>query len=291
LTKISEITNATSKQIKEWSNEIMKTAKLSSESQFSDISNAIVDFFRKLLPKYKIYANDVYKKNISITVLKEEEKKKEKEVKQEEEPELSGILDSLFGDMPESLTEEEKKIASKLKETFLVIIADLGKLHPINYPDIVKKLGLSELKKPPKSDFANITNWSTKINGYFNIKQKTPILVVIKNIIQFFDMLFPDYEIYYQEFKDKNAFPLMIDRIGDDSLAWATEIMRIRLNIYATHQSILEKLNRKSDYPKDSEFFYDLTLIYEEMGLKDQANKYGDMVCLYLQEILMVFLN
>jgi hypothetical protein len=267
---------ASKKQIKEWSSEIIKTSKLSSESQFSDISNAIVDFFRKIMPKYKIYANDVYRKNVSFTVLKEEDKKKEKEVKQKEKPEVSSIFDSLLGISTEPLTEEEKKIASILKKTFLVILEDLGKLHPINYPEILKKIGLNELKKAPKSNFANITNWSTKIIDYFSIKEKTSISALIKNTMQFFDMIFPNYEVYYQEFKDKNAFPLMIDRIGDDSLAWATEIMYIRLNVYATYQTILEKFNRKNDYPKDSEFYYNLALIFDEMGLKDQSNKYGD---------------
>ena len=273
----NEIINATNIEIKDWSKTIISSNKLTKESEFSDISYAIVDYYRDLLPNYNIFGNDVYRKNVNFSVRKKIDKKKAKEPsKKKEEPDLSSLYDSLFSDMFESLSEDEEKLANKIRETFLTTISFLDKLHPINYPKILKKLGISEIIRTPKSEISNITAWSTKIIEYFKIKQNTPILTLIKNEMQFFDMLFPEYDVYYREYKNKITFPLAIDRRGDDSLAWATEIMRLRLNLFATHQTILEKLNRKNDYPKDSEYFFNLALIYEEMGLKDQANKYGE---------------
>ncbi|NHJ40959.1 MAG: hypothetical protein FK731_13090 [Asgard group archaeon] len=273
MTEINEILNASSKQINDWSNEIVKSNKLSKESQFSDLSNAIVDYFRELLPNYNIYGNDVYGKNVNFSVRKKEDKKKAKvSSKEKDDIDLSGY----FSNFLEPLSEEEEKLAIKIKETFLTVVDILGKLHPINYTKKLKELGLIEYTKIPKSDSMLLAIWSKSIIDYFKLNTNTPILTLIKNVIQFFDMIFPGYDIYYQEYKDKIIFPLRIDKIGDDSLGWATEIMRIRLYLFATHQSILEKLNRKNDFPKDSEYFFNLALIYEEMGLKDQANKYGE---------------
>ncbi len=259
-----EILSASEKQISEWSQEIIKKNNLAKNSYTEDITDSIIAFFKGKLPDYDIEVYEIEEPAITFNVRK---------IIQKEETE-SDKLD-IFGSFFNSSTEEERNMESKLLEAFKLIIKELNILHPINYSEITKKIGLQTYDKPPKYSDENFIQWATKCIDYFKFARDTPTLDLIINSIQFFDILMTTYSVYYTKYKIPDMFPIYVEKIGDDSLFYSSESLIIQKSYFATYIHILEILERKQDYPKDSEFFYNLAHVYEELGMKSRAEYFG----------------
>ena len=260
-----EILSASEKQITEWSQEIIKKNNLEKSSYIEDITDSIIAFFGGKLPDYNINAYETDEPTaITFNVRK---------IKQKEETENDKL--DIFGSFFNSSTEEERNMESKLLETFSLIVKELNILHPINYSELIKELGLQTYDEPPKYSDENFIQWATKCIDYFKFSRDTPTLDLITNSIQFFNMLMTTYSVYYTKYKIPDKFPMYVDKIGDDPLFYASESLAIQKSYFATYTHILDMLERKQDYPKDSEFFYNLAHLYEELGMKSKAEYFG----------------
>ncbi|NHJ05554.1 MAG: hypothetical protein EAX90_12070 [Candidatus Heimdallarchaeota archaeon] len=254
-------------QIMEWSNKIIKENRLTDSSMFNDIIMSITYFFEKIYKDYRVAKITDEKSNVSFYVSKREEK-----ISKED-----SMFDFLLGpDTSKPMNEKEKLVAKSISLTLSEILLKLDIINPDDYPRLLKDLGMNKLAKLPDFREETFDFWADKIINHFKLTSNSDVIFVQKKIILFFDLIFEKYSTHYRKFKDEKIFPVHIDRIDDDSLAWATEIAKIRNMIYSTYYLALSKLNRSTDFPKDPDFWFDLALIYETMGNSGKASEYGE---------------
>ncbi|NHJ49378.1 MAG: hypothetical protein FK733_16430 [Asgard group archaeon] len=259
-----EVLSASNKQVSEWAMEMIKVYKLSKNTNFDDLANFIIKFFKEKLPGYEIYVYETDTPTLSFEVRKIKPKKESK----------SDDLD-ILGGLFAPLSDEERNISSKLLVTFDETSKQLDILHPIHYSDTIKKIGLQTFDNPPKYSDDNFIRWAAKCIEFFRLTKTTPLLDLIKNSIQFFDMLFTTFSVKFTKYKRQEKFPVYVEKLADRPLSWALESDMVRKSYFATYLHILEKLKRKDAYPKDSEYFYSLAYIYEVLGIKPRAKYFG----------------
>ncbi|HUU78061.1 MAG TPA: hypothetical protein VMX55_06910 [candidate division Zixibacteria bacterium] len=268
INKINEVT------VNNWAQEIISINKFNEETFIEDIVQKIADFFEKLYSEMRITISDIYEgeKCLRIGLIEKKETKKQK--KDEEDIDFD-LFASLFD---ESIETEETKILTKhIQNTYRKIFSSLNKINPSEYANILEKINLKPVDKIPAYNEDIFISWSNKIISYFKLNKSTKLNTIIRNTIEFFDMMFPNYNIvYYSRFKDKNRFPVLIDKKYEDSLMWAVEIDEIRTYIFCVYKTILELLKREKEAPEDPSFWFDLTRIYEIMGQREKAHKYGE---------------
>jgi hypothetical protein len=264
---------ASSKQISEWILEIIKNYNLTKETNFKELTESIAKYFMDKVSRYDIYVQAFDDTELFFEI----RKIKPKEAPCEDKEKIDDLDDLLFGEIFTPMTDEEREASAKLRVVFIELTNKLGILHPIHYPEIIKKIGLSVYDEPPKNSDENFQLWATKCIEYFKFTKSTPKLELIKNSAQFFDMIFTTYSIKYGTFKQAEKFPIYIDKLAERPLSWAVEIDIVRKNFYAYYIHILNKLQRTKDYPDDSEFWYSLVYLYDTMGLMVKTNEFGDI--------------
>lgn len=256
------------KQIVERAKKIIKTKQITDQIPIDNIAFSIADVLKSEFPNYQIEVFDASRDVDCFYIQKKSTKKTSTK---------DSLLDNLFRLKPtEPMTKEAQKIAEIGKQTLESILQIIDVVHPGKYPTIIKEMGLTELKHPPALQLQTIDLWAEKIIKYFKITQNMGLLKIAKRINVFFDVIFPEYSISYFVPSDKEKFPVSIRRTSGNDFMWLNEIDKIRNSIYLTYLSILNKLDRKKDYPKDPEFWFILVLAYEEMGLPVKANEMGD---------------
>ena len=256
----------TKEQIIEWSNKIIKENRLNDSTMFNDIITSVTYFFEKIYKEYHI--TQIFDENSSASFYVSE---------REESSAEDSMFDFLLGpDTSEPMTKKGKAIAESITSTLEEILLKLDIINPGEYPRILKELGMNQLVTIPNYKEDTFDFWVDKIISYFKITSKTNIVLVQKKVILFFDLIFEKYSAYYRKYKDERIFPVYIDRIDDDSLAWASEIARMRNMLYLTYYLALDKLKRTAELPKDPDFWFDIALTYETMGKSSKANEFGE---------------
>lgn len=269
INKINEVT------INNWVKEIITINKFNEETSIEDIVQKIANFFENLYSEMKVSISDIYEGEKCLRIGLIEKKGTKKRKKDEEEDAAFNIFTSLFDEPIE--TDETKILTKHIQNTYRKIFSILNKINPSEYANILEKNNLKTNDKVPAYNEDIFISWSNKIISYFKLNKSTKLNTIIRNTIEFFDIIFPNYNIvYYSRFKDKNRFPVLIDRKYEDSLMWAVEIDEIRNYIFGVYKTILELLKREKEAPEDPSFWFDLTRVYEIMGQREKAQKYGE---------------
>ncbi|NHJ84999.1 MAG: tetratricopeptide repeat protein [Asgard group archaeon] len=260
----NEIPEPSDEIITKWSNEIVSRNNLSDEFSYQKITDFIAKYVEEKFTQYYVTA--------SFTELGEEGFK----IREKGTP-MDDPLDWFKIAGEKELTEEEARVKEYTKLIYLKILSKLDMPNPAKYKEYLKELNLQSFIVPPDYRVSAFTVWADKIINYYKLTNTSSLETIIKKTIYFFDILFPDYSIYYTRYKDEVKYPVFIDKIDDDYLFWISVIDKIRKLIYCTHYQILKKFNRIRDYPKDPDFWFELVLVYEELGLKTEANGFGEM--------------
>ena len=180
-----------------------------------------------------------------------------------------------LGEDEEEQTQETKMLGKYALVTYEKLLEILDIANPKSYKEHLKKLKMRTFDSPPDYKKSVIDFWAKKIIDYFELTDKTPLKVIIKKTLLFFDILYTGYCISYNKYKDERKYPVVIDKIGDDTLMWLDVTTKIRRSIYSVHFRILTNLGRIKDYPQDPEYWFELVLVYEKLGLKKEANVFG----------------
>ncbi|MHA1125337.1 MAG: tetratricopeptide repeat protein [Candidatus Heimdallarchaeota archaeon] len=253
------------KLAKEIMKKIVISGKLGETSTLEEVAVVLGDYVEDELTGYRA---DIFDPEIGencISVRKKLEKKDDLD-------DLSDFFDMLKGD---PLTEDEQGITTTIRLAYSLLLKKYKILDPLAYEKILEKMGLQQLKIIPKYSQATYESWSSKIIEQFIITNSASLEKVTNSVIQFFQMLFPDYSVKYYNWKDKKKYPLLIDKKGDDSLMWVMEIGQLRTILFNTHYVLLNKLRRKKDYPSDPDFWFDLVILYDEIAQKEKAKEFG----------------
>ncbi|HUT80325.1 MAG TPA: hypothetical protein VMZ29_03905 [Candidatus Bathyarchaeia archaeon] len=260
----SEIPPPSKEQINDWAEKIITKFNLKDKPSIKNIILSIVDYFTEQFTNFRIEANDF--ENIencfrisAITKVNGED----------------NILDWMLPKEDDS--EEAKRLKDYLKNTYKAIIVKLNVIDPAFYSRFLTNMNLNPFDKIPNFRDSVFNFWADKVIKHFNINNTTKLDDIIRKSLQFFNMLFLNYDVEYVIFKDENKYPVLIDRKNDDYFMWLDEIDKIKKMIFSTHYKILKKLNRISDYPKDPDFWFDLVFIYDQMAMFEEADEFGDM--------------
>ena len=252
-------------QKNEWAKKIIEAVDERKFYSLENVVNAIQNYFETQFPKYRIDTIGLEHGDACLVVRKAP-------------PPGSDPMDDLFAAFKpdkEPPTEDVLMMQKYVRASYLKILELLEMDNPAKYSEIIKKIGLRPFEKIPEYREQAFEFWTKKVIDYYKIKNKTPLEKIIKSIARFFKLLFSDYSFSFFIPKDKEYYPIAIDRMYESSGMWFMEIHKIRLMIYNIHYIILKKLKRYDDYSKDPNFWFDLVTLYEEMGLKDKADEFG----------------
>jgi tetratricopeptide (TPR) repeat protein len=268
LSSKTDIPEPDKKMIDKWTKEIITSNKLTELDTVQKVSESIARYLEQKFKEYSISISSKLSENGFIIKVKDSSL---------EEP--SNWFSDLLED--EKLSNEELKIKKIAKEIYLHSLAMLELIDPAKYQEYLQTLNLKSYTAPPHHQVDLFAVWADKIVSLFKLSNDTPLNKIINKTIIFFDMLFPDYAIEYSKQKDDYRYPVFIDRLSDNYLMWLSVIDKIKRQIFCTHHLILQKLNRTNDFPQYSDFWLELVLVYEEMGLTKEANEFGRLGLTY----------
>ncbi|MBN1329995.1 MAG: hypothetical protein JXA54_11030 [Candidatus Heimdallarchaeota archaeon] len=261
----SDIPQPSKEQVNEWVKNIIIKYNLQERLSIENIILSISYYFSEQFDNYRIEAFDF--DNIENCFRISSKTKVDGE---------DNIIDWMLP--KEDNSEEANRLKEYLKATYRAILARLNIIDPANYSNFLTNMNINSFEKIPDYKDSVFNFWAEKIIKHFNIVESTTLDDILKKTIQFFNMLFVNYEIIYAiNKKDVRKYPVYIDRKNGNFLMWFNEIDKIRKIIFSTHYKILKKLNRIKDYPKDPEFWFDLVIVYDQLGMFDEADNFGDM--------------
>ena len=249
----------------DWANKIIASNKLTDLSSLEVIATSVANHVGEEFPAFFVSARLIHEGEFIFQVRNKSD----------------GPGDPLdwfktLGEDEEEQSQETKMLGKYALVTYEKLLEILEITNPKSYKDHLKKLKMRTFESPPDYKKSVIDFWAKKIIDYFELTDKTPLKVIIKKTILFFDILYTGYCISYTKFKDERKYPVIIDKIGDDTLMWLDVTTKIRRSIYCVHFRILTTLGRIDDYPKDPEYWFELVLVYEKLGLKKEANVFGN---------------
>ncbi len=252
-------------QKNEWAKKIIESINERKFYSLENVVSAIQNYFETQFPNYRVNTIGLELGDECLLVRKAP-------------PPGSDPMDDLFSAFipdKEPPTEDVLMMQKYVRASYLKILDLLEMDNPAQYSEIIAKIGLRPFEKIPEYREQAFEFWTKKVIEYYKIKSNTPLEKIIKSIARFFNLLFPDYSFAFFIPKDMEYYPIAIDRLYESSGMWFMEIHKIRLMIYNIHYIILKKLKRFNDYPKDPNYWFDLVVLYEEMGLKDKADEFG----------------
>jgi len=249
----------------ELAKKIVTSEQLRTTSTLEDVTIVIAKFIEKQYPEFRI---DYLAPEMGVEGLSARKKK----AKKDDPDDLSDIFDT-FTDEP--LTDEEQTITDLTGSVYSLVLKKYGIIKQADYKSIIEKMGLEQFKTVPNYSEVEYDEWASKIIEQFIITNDATVEKITNSVIQFFQMLIPDYLFKYYLWKDKKKYPLRIDKKGDDSLFYVFEINQIRGILFNIHYILLTKLQRQKDYPKDPDFWFDLVVLYEELGQKEKGYELG----------------
>ncbi|MHA1243570.1 MAG: tetratricopeptide repeat protein [Candidatus Heimdallarchaeota archaeon] len=257
--------NRDEKLAKEIAKKIVASGKLGEISTLEDVAMVLGDYVEDEIAGFRA---DIFEPEIGekcITAHKKSTKKADPD-------DLGDFFDMLTGD---PLSEEEQDMTATIRLAYSLLLREYKILNPLAYKTIIERMGFKQLKTVPKYLDAKFDDWTSKIIEQFVITNDTTAEKITNSVIQFFQMLIPDYSFKYHIWKDKKKYPLTIDKKGEDSLFYVFEINQIRGILFNIHYLLLNKLRRHKDYPKDPDFWFDLVILYEELDQKEKGYELG----------------
>ncbi len=248
----------------EWATRVITSSKIAKSKSLEDIVYQVARFFEEEFPDYRITTYNPDKGENSFNVIKYDNTDE-------------GILDIFLDSSEKPTTEEEKMMVKYVRRTYLKILSVLQIDNPTKHTEILADIGLGPFDKEPNFREEAFKFWGKKISSYYKITKKTSVEDIINSVIRFFNLLFPNYYIYYSESSRQNQLPIYIKRKTGDTLMYLSETDKIRRIMYATYYKILEELKRGKENPKDPNFWFDLVLVYETIGQREKAKVLGEI--------------
>ena len=260
---VSSFPEPSEDQLYEWAQEISAQIKKHNFDSYDYISHYTRDFFER---KYSDYAVHMLADNYGESNLVVRKRAKGED----------GMFDMFLGVSDEPQTEDELSIEKIVKRTYVKVLELFHKENPANFTKKLKEMELKSFKKIPEPREQAFNYWVTKIMVHYKLRHDTPLEVIIRNIANFFNILFPDYSFTYFKPKNEKVYPITIDRKYESSGLWMLEIDSLLLMVYNVHIIILKRLKRLNESPEDPNFWFDLVRLHEKMGTVEEADEYGD---------------
>lgn len=248
----------------EWATRVIALSNIAKSKSLENIVYHVTRFFMEEFPDYRITTCNPDKGENSFNVSKHDNTD-------------ADIMDIFSDPSEEPATEEEKMMVKYVRRTYLKILSMLQIDNPTKHTEILADIGLGPFDKEPNFREEAFKFWAKKISNYYKINKKTSVEDIINSVIRFFNLLFPNYYIYYSESSRQNQLPIYIKRKMEDTLLYLPETDKIRRIMYSTYYKILEELRRGKEYPKDPNFWFDLVLVYETLGQREKAKVFGEI--------------